>query len=293
MSRFVNLKKRRRVVMTSIGQYIFFSRWPERIPHFCRAFQSSRHLPHVLLFLIFVSNTTAVPLCLSGQTPDILDAEHLAERLRQDVVMTAAQTDAILPMIADLCRSLQAIRSRIEQGETTAEVDAGKETEASISTFRDSVSVYLSPAQRVSLKEVLERWKHEFVADTAGKISSPYIERESAGMRREWSVTAPGFGNSPGSAAIDMARLETARTTPHDGIDIESPRGEWAIAPYPLVDPTVGNGAVFISAYIRPLNARDRVSPPSVSAAGARGKQINLPRESRLIFSLTAPVPMN
>jgi hypothetical protein len=30
-----------------------------------------------------------------------------------------------------------------------------------------------------------------------------------------------------------------------------------------------------------------------VSAAGAKGKQINIPTETRLIFSLTAPVPMN
>lgn len=30
-----------------------------------------------------------------------------------------------------------------------------------------------------------------------------------------------------------------------------------------------------------------------ISAAGAKGKQINVPSESRLIFALTAPVPMN
>ena len=31
----------------------------------------------------------------------------------------------------------------------------------------------------------------------------------------------------------------------------------------------------------------------AVSAAGAKGKQINVPSESRLIFALKAPVPLN
>ncbi|MEJ2109441.1 MAG: hypothetical protein P8Z37_05915 [Acidobacteriota bacterium] len=254
--------------MISVRKYNFLSKWPGWILHLCRVRLSNRCFPHVLLFLIFVSNIMAAPVYALEQTPDRLDPEHITERLRQDVALTRPQTEAIRPMAADLCRSLRGIRSRNEKGETTAAIDIEKETEASIMTFRDSVSAHLSPAQRISLKEVLEKWKHEIVADIVDNSPSSEFEQGFARTQLGWSVNAPGFGESPGSAAIDLARLESPETTAQDGTDIRSARGEWAVAPYPLVDPTIGNGAVFISAYIRPLSTKDKVSPPSVFGAG-------------------------
>jgi hypothetical protein len=45
-------------------------------------------------------------------------------------------------------------------------------------------------------------------------------------------------------------------------------RGELAVAPIPVIDPTIGNGLAVVGMYAYRLQAEDKVSPPSVFGAG-------------------------
>lgn len=238
------------------------------VPRWSEALRSKARFLRLQRILILGAILIAVPLRSSERLPTLLDPEHVVERLKQDVSLTEEQSDAIRPMVDELCRSFESLHSQVENGEEPVAADAGTDADAYIIAFEEAVSPHLSRRQSASMKGLLESWKLEFFRGGAGKPSSAEIVTEPSGTRMGLSVAAPGFGDSPGSVTTDLGRLESAPESGGGKTDAGPAKGEWAIAPFPLVNPTIGNGFVLITAYIRPLSAKDKVSPPSIFGAG-------------------------
>ena len=266
----------RRMVRPGIEK--LFKKHPPQKGKPIKPFNSGFYIMHFLhvshrfmkarLILLFGSGLMAASICTGSQIPDALNPEQLFERMRQSASLTSSQTDVIRPAAFALCQSLADIQKQLLSGQIHLADDAGKRIDASILSFRKTVSIYLTEEQRPLMQELLEALNSEFSRELASASFLPDVSGDTGGSPIDFSVNAPGFGDSLDSAASQFAFLESTKAALPAGKDAKSPKGEWAIAPYPLVNPAIGNGMVFITAYIRPLSAKDRLSPPSIFGAG-------------------------
>lgn len=88
-----------------------------------------------------------------------------------------------------------------------------------------------------------------------------------------WMILAcgPAFGDAQTPQAPPTAPSDSAQTTAAEqSAKAEEPKkgGEFTFAPIPVIDPTIGNGLALGVLYTVPLNADDKVSPPSVFGVG-------------------------
>jgi hypothetical protein len=84
-----------------------------------------------------------------------------------------------------------------------------------------------------------------------------------------WIVTACGhrIGHAQPPAGAG-ANPTSGQATPPAKTDEPQKRGEWAIAPIPVIDPTIGNGLAVAALYTAHLQQEDKISPPSVFGIG-------------------------
>ena len=216
--------------------------------------------------LILILILPAIPAL--GQAPDPLDCEQVLQRMQKSAALREDQVRAIRPIVLNRCGSLQKMQER-SQGSGAAGAEAlRKELEESSRGFREAVSGHLDAGQLPSIQRFLDEWDLEFIHAATGAAPQASTAKKAGGARISLSVTPPGFEESPGAAMVQLSELKTDTSDPSAGADGTAKRGEFAIAPYPLVNPTIGNGIVLVGAYIRRLSATDKVSPPSVFGLG-------------------------
>ena len=80
---------------------------------------------------------------------------------------------------------------------------------------------------------------------------------------------AVGQAQPPQEAVAAPPDAEQTPTTAQSGKpDKPKKRGEFTIAPIPVIDPTLGNGMALATLYTVPLDKEDKVSPPSTFGLG-------------------------
>lgn len=120
----------------------------------------------------------------------------------------------------------------------------------------DAFSQELTAIQR----ETLSRLDSILTPEQRQKLDS--LEKENGRSSFILWGTAPSLGENPLSAAINQ---ETPAQSPPTE---KKKRGEFVIAPIPMINPTLDNGLALVVAYLYRLNKNDKVSPPSVTGIG-------------------------
>jgi Omp85 superfamily domain len=76
--------------------------------------------------------------------------------------------------------------------------------------------------------------------------------------------TVPSVGDNPQHTALNQEK-PAEQSSPTEK---KRKRGEFIIAPIPMINPTLENGLAFVAAYMYRLNKNDKVSPPSLTGIG-------------------------
>jgi hypothetical protein len=83
------------------------------------------------------------------------------------------------------------------------------------------------------------------------------------------AAPAPGETQATGTTADSPPGAEqTAASAQPDQTATTEKRGELAVAPIPVIDPTIGNGLAGVGLYTFRLREEDKVSPPSIIGGG-------------------------
>ena len=207
-------------------------------------------------------------LPLPGFEGNALDKDVLLHRLRTGVELNESQIGAMTPMTEALCASLQEIKQTLQKGTSVDTDRVRKDIQEKVETFQNGVSTHLNASQQKSLALNLQAWLAEIFPTALAAPRSNSTTPQPSGGSINLSVSSPGFENSLGSSMTQLSDMPTMPADASGGGDGTANRGEIAIAPFPMVNPTIGNGIVLVAAYYRRLNGADKVSPPSVFGMG-------------------------
>ena len=225
----------------------------------------SRHFQFICFAVsFFIIGTLPLP----GFEGNALDKDVLLHRLRTGVELNESQVGTMTPMAEALCASLQEIKQTLQNGTSVDTDRARRDIQQKVESFQNGVSAHLNASQQKSFVLNLQEWLAEIFPEALETPRLNATPPQASGSRINLSVSSPGFENSLGSSMTQLSDMQTMPADASDAGDGTANRGEMAIAPFPIVNPTIGNGIVLVAAYYRRLNGSDKVSPPSVFGAG-------------------------